>query len=353
MNKFKFESKIYLLLNNRWLKILAVSVLKLFKRRYLFIRMDTNNFCNLACSMCPFSISKNQKREIMPLQLFGRVANELFPLARYLYLSCGTEPLVTPDFEKYIEIAKGYKVPFISFCTNGVLMDEAMSKKVIELGVNEVIFSIDGATKATFERIRKGADFDKVIGNIGTLARLKVESRSKLPSIRINTTMQKDNFNELEDILRLAKKYGAGTVQFRHLVPVGGLVTKAQSLFGMKEEYNSKLESLVELAKQLKISITYPPKFELKKEAKEKQEKSECAFPWFYMYINHLGRAKPCPFFRENMIDFHSQTYKDYQNNPKLRAAKMALLSGAKDSCVRFCQSQGGTVDVNAENYFE
>jgi len=353
MGQFKTESKLYLLLKSRWLKILAISFLKLFKRRYLFVRMDTNNFCNLACPMCPFSVSKTATREVIHLELFGKIANDLFPHTRYLYLSCSTEPLVTPDFEKYVEIAKEYKVPFVSFCTNGVLMDEKMNRKVIGLGVNEVIFSIDGATRGTFEKIRKGASFDAVVGNLGMLTRLKKELGSKLPSIRINTTMQKDNFNELEDILRLAKKFGADCVQLRHLVQVGGLAKKDLSLYDMKDGYNRKLDGLIMLSKQLGINITHPPKFDLSKKTGQQREINECAFPWFYMYIDHKGRAKSCPGFREYIIDFNVSSFKDYQNSPKLKEIKRKLLLREKDSCVSSCRSQGGVVDVNAESYFE
>jgi MoaA/NifB/PqqE/SkfB family radical SAM enzyme len=316
--------------------------------------MDTNNFCNLACIMCPFSVkSKTNKPEIMPIELYKKIARELFPMIRYLYLSCGTEPLVTPDFAKYLGIAKQYKVPFVSFCTNGILMDEHVSRNVIKMGINEVIFSIDGATKETFEKIRRGAKFETVTKNMSTLARLKRESNKNLPSIRINCTMQTYNFNELEDIIRLAKKYDVDIVQFRHLVSGEGTKTKANSLFNIKEEYNRKIDDLIKLSRELDINISYPSKFELNEEEVKITEKEECAFPWFYLYIDHKGRAKPCPFQKEYVADFSRQSLKDYENSPKLEAIKKELINASDKSCVRYCKSQGGIVDINTESYFE
>jgi MoaA/NifB/PqqE/SkfB family radical SAM enzyme len=303
--------------------------------------------------MCAFSANKNTtKREIMDLDLFGKIARQIFPSTRYLYLSCGSEPLVTPHFEEYLKVARHYRVPFISFCTNGTLLNESLIKEIVGLSINEVIFSIDGAKKETFERIRKGADFEKVLDGIRELNKGKAANKSQFPVIRFNCTMQKDNFEELEDIVRLAKDLNVATVQLRHMVSQDlNLIEK--SLYGSKEEYNKKIDKISKLAKQLKIQVLYPPKFRILAKDPGGEEVNECAFPWFHLNIDHRGQAKPCPFIRSHIIDLGSNTYGDYLKSAKLANIKKELSSNGQNSCVRYCRSQGGVVDINSEYYFK
>ena len=49
--------------------------------------------------------------------------------------------------------------------TNFLLLDEKIMKFIIKNKINLVI-SVDGATKDTYEQIRKGASFDKIISNL-------------------------------------------------------------------------------------------------------------------------------------------------------------------------------------------
>lgn len=351
---FGLESKIYRMLRKRDLKIFIIGALKLLKQRYLFVRMDTNNFCNLACTMCPFSATKEGlKKEIMSFALYQKIAKDIFPLIRYLCLSCGTEPLMTPGFENYLTLAKGYKVPFISFCTNGMLLDKEFSRKIIEIGISEVIISIDASKKGTFEKIRAGAKYDTIFKNISDLVELKKELKSKLPNLRFNCVMQRENFNELEGIVRLAKKYDVSTVQFRHIVSVDNLRTKDKSLFNIKRLYNDKIDEIIKLSNEIGVNILYPKKYDLSEHAAKQEEREECAFPWFYMYIDHRGRAKHCPFFKGEISDFGMQNYSDYLKSPKLLYAKNNLKRNTAESCIKHCKSQGGVVDVNSEIYYE
>ena len=47
--------------------------------------------------------------------------------------------------------------------TNGLLMNREWSRNLVRMNVSKISISLDGATKETYEKIRKGGDFDKVI----------------------------------------------------------------------------------------------------------------------------------------------------------------------------------------------
>ena len=181
----------------------TLSILKAARGRYLIVRLDTTNFCNLKCKMCFFSIEKVEKAERMEIETFKQAADKLFSQTRMLYLSCGAEPLVNRDFDKFVAISNGYGVPFTSFATNGMLMKENIVKSCIENKISEIVFSIDGNTPETMESIRRGSKFKKVIENLTMTNNMVLKAKSKYPMIRVNFTLMKSNFHELEEFISL------------------------------------------------------------------------------------------------------------------------------------------------------
>ena len=56
-------------------------------------------------SVSPFPFGRS-----IPLEDFRRIAGHVFARARMLFLSCSAEPLVTPGFERYLDVAGEFNV---------------------------------------------------------------------------------------------------------------------------------------------------------------------------------------------------------------------------------------------------
>ena len=67
--------KIYNRLDFPLLKFLIINTLRIFRRRFLVVRLDTNYACNLKCRMCYFSNPNVEKRKPMSLELFKNIAD--------------------------------------------------------------------------------------------------------------------------------------------------------------------------------------------------------------------------------------------------------------------------------------
>src|SRR5436309_94158 len=147
--------------------------------RHLVIRMDTINLCNLRCKMCYYSFDYKRKKEQMDVELFSKIADEIFAKTRFLYLSCATEPLMNKQFADFVRITGKYKVPFTSFCTNGQLLNSAVIESCIDSQISEIIFSIDGATAETYEAIRRGGKWDRLVKNLDLLQDMKRQMNSR------------------------------------------------------------------------------------------------------------------------------------------------------------------------------
>lgn len=179
----------------------------MFRRRFLSVLLELHNKCNLKCRMCHFSRDfKNIPGVTMPLELFKKIAGEVFSKASHLIMSCSTDPLVIPTFPIYLQAMKKYRVPMITIATNGTGLNKAIVTAMFETGVTNVNISIDGATKETYEKIRGDANYEKVITNISLLGDMKTQAARSIPCLQFNYTLMRSNLCEFPEFLRLSKK---------------------------------------------------------------------------------------------------------------------------------------------------
>ena len=144
--------------------------------RSLEVILDTTERCNLKCKMCYFSaVDRLQflpfdrqlsSNGMMPLETFSRVAADLFPRARKVALGCAAEPLVHPKFIDIVREAGSYGVPDLWFPTNLLPLTPAKAEAICGAGVNTVGVSMDGTNAETYEAIRVGGKFDRLMRSL-------------------------------------------------------------------------------------------------------------------------------------------------------------------------------------------
>ncbi|MCX7015690.1 MAG: radical SAM protein, partial [Candidatus Sumerlaeota bacterium] len=157
------------------------------RRRFLTVRMDLNNKCNLRCPMCYFALEdvRQLPAEEMSDRVLERLRREVWPLTQELWLSCAAEPLIAPRLKSALLQAKQSGVPEVVLVTNAVALTEEKAEWLIEAPLDALVVSLDGASAAVYERIRPPADFGRVIGNIERLQTMKRRRRAARPSLRV------------------------------------------------------------------------------------------------------------------------------------------------------------------------
>jgi radical SAM protein with 4Fe4S-binding SPASM domain len=198
-------------------------------RRSLFVMMDLTNRCNLSCRMCPRHHGHPPPIDL-DLDVLRKIAVDLFPYASGVSLSCGGEPLMARHFDAALDIVAAAGVPHVDFVTNATLLTERRIRKVMSAGLRRIMVSLDAATPETYEDIRLGASFDRVIGNLRLLRRLKAEAGTPYPRLRLNLVLMRRNVRELPDYLRLARELGATEIDVRHVITFPGLGIEDESL---------------------------------------------------------------------------------------------------------------------------
>ena len=96
--------------------------------------------------------------------------------------------------------------------TNGLLLKRITAQQMINAGLDWVCFSIDGAEAKTYEEIRKGSNLERVCENLENIADLRIV---KIPKMMINFVLMPMNFQQVEEIVRLAHRLDVDQVNFR------------------------------------------------------------------------------------------------------------------------------------------
>lgn len=169
--------------------------------RFLSVYMDQNNKCNLRCRTCGFSDARVDgiPKYDLPVELWERIVEEVFPRTNYLCLSIMTEPFMSRDFPDRLRHVRAAGVPFSDIITNGTLLSPRILEKVFEARISRFTFSIDGGTREVFERLRTGSRFDHVLRNV----RLFQTMRPGLPALRINHVLSEPNIDHFDAFLGL------------------------------------------------------------------------------------------------------------------------------------------------------
>lgn len=186
--------------------------------RYLSVRVDTVTACNHRCQYCYTLDLTGHRTQLMSLDDFKRAAENIFPYAHTVALSCAWEPTMNKHLADFIRVTAEYDVPYLHFVSNGARLTDAMMEAMVDCGLDRMAVSIDAATSEMYQKIREVDDLELVISNLRKLQALKRERGVDKPVININFTAFEEN---ADHALILARDYGDifDTFWFWHLLP--------------------------------------------------------------------------------------------------------------------------------------
>jgi MoaA/NifB/PqqE/SkfB family radical SAM enzyme len=243
--------------------------------RPLNVILDLTARCNLKCVMCYFAEtdrlhfppfdSQLSEDGNMPVEVFEKIAADLFPRAWRVALACAAEPMIHPRFREIVAIAGRYGVPDLWFPTNLLALTDATAEALVRNRVTTVAASIDGVTKETYEKIRVPAKWERLIACLDTLDRVRREARSKTPRLRIIFTWMRSNRGELAALPDFAASHGASELDVRFVSPTVGVDVTPELLSDEDPEIlNEELAAAAKDAVRRGIRLTSYPEFEKK-----------------------------------------------------------------------------------------
>ena len=171
------------------------------------IDIEVASICDLACPHCyrEYIVTPDK---IMKEELFKKIIKQIEELeVPSIKLNWRGEPLLNPKILEFIDLAKKAGVIEVSINTNATTLDEKKAEKLINSGLDQIIFSFDGGSKKTYEKMRPGRfkdnKFDIIYENIKNFCLKKKELNKVFPITKIQMVMTKTTRNEVGSFLNL------------------------------------------------------------------------------------------------------------------------------------------------------
>lgn len=180
------------------------------------VKLGYDASCNLICPSCrtELMVAKKQEQEKLN-QIRDQFILPFLEHAKILVMSSDGDPFASNHYRDIMRLAHE-KLPRLKLglCTNAVLLDEkAWNDCHLEGRVVNVQISIDAARRETYNRVRRGGDFDRLNGNLQFLSQ-KRRSSDGFIAFDLLFVVQACNFHEMAAFVELGESVGADSVQF-------------------------------------------------------------------------------------------------------------------------------------------
>jgi hypothetical protein len=276
------------------------------------ILMDLTEICNLACIQCPhpsFKESAHYGARHLDPRLNEKMVEEVRRhgqgVTQYIRYASNGEPLVHPYAYDMLDEAVKHSGVYVTLTTNGTIMNETRTTRLLEAGVHMIDISIDAFRPETYSRIRRNGKLHVTRGNVQRLIQWVRESRAAT-KIVVSFVEQAENAGETADFERFWKDQGADGVVIRRQHSCSGAMV-----------------DLADLRRGLTAAAPRKP----------------CLYPWERIVVNAGGDLAFCPsdwVHGSRLADYRTTTIHEVwqgETYARLRRAHLANDFAGHDFC--------------------
>lgn len=283
------------------------------------VAWETTRNCNLSCVHCRASATTGPYAGELDTQAAFTLLDQIAEVGKPIIILTGGEPLLRHDI---FEIAahgtqKGLRMVM---APNGTLITETIAHKMVTAGIQRISISIDGATSQSHNAFRgvEGA-YEGALRGIQFAKDAGIE-------FQINTTITKNNLDQIPAILSLAEKLGAVAHHIFLLVPTGrGKYIMDQTIDA--KQYEDTLNWFYEQQQKtsLQLKATCAPHYYRILRQRAKAEGKTVSFESHgldavtrgclggsgFCFISHRGIVQPCGFLDTPCGDVTQTSFAD------------------------------------------
>ncbi len=165
-----------------------------------WITIETTSLCNARCLHCEYT-KLTRPHAHMEMDLYKKIIDECYQFRKYcksIVFSGIGEPFLDPTFFEKVKYAKRKDTFFISTYSNASLLTPVNCQKLIDSKIDKIIFSVDGASKESYETLKPGLSYERMVEGIKRLVDLKKKMNVKIPRIIIRMTVTPFNAHEVD-----------------------------------------------------------------------------------------------------------------------------------------------------------
>jgi MoaA/NifB/PqqE/SkfB family radical SAM enzyme len=275
--------------------------------------IDTTELCNLACIHCPhpqFKKSEHYSGASLTAELNSKAIDEVRTHGQghtqYIRYTGEGETLINRHFFEMLEYAthNAGAVP-VTVTTNGMLLNELRTARLIASGVEIVDISIDAYSPETYAKIRVNGNLEITRANVLRLLAAS-KAHGSHTKVVVSYVEQPQNVHETQEFERFWKDKGADFVVIRKLHSAAGAVP--------------------EIADRMREDNAAEPR-------------RPCVYPWERVVLNPRGNLAFCPAdwtHGSTVIDYRTTTIKETWQSEfykKLRKAHLTNDFSAHSFC--------------------
>jgi hypothetical protein len=183
------------------------------------LRLAIDDSCNLRCPSCRKGLIFNKEGVAFNrgIKLANKINEWLYKYNKPIKVHIGSDgdPFASHVYRHFMEQTPVRDNIKYSMLTNALMLKEFHPKvpHVID-NLEEIGVSIDGASKETYEKLRLGGKWEKILEALECIAKLKQKHNFRLG---LHMVVQQDNWHEMEDMLELGHTYGVDRVYFNKI----------------------------------------------------------------------------------------------------------------------------------------
>jgi radical SAM protein with 4Fe4S-binding SPASM domain len=274
-----------------------------------FVQIEPVGQCNLACRMCPVAYRADggpgtgKPPAFMSFEAFRRVLDQ-FPAMSELHLQGMGEPMLHPRFFDMVRAAAARGIE-VSTNSNLTALSRRRAEECVSSGLKRLHASLDAASPGTYEFIRVGARFDRVVRNLDWLLEARRGNPRGLEIVLVAVAMRR-NLKELPALVRFAHGRGIEAVSVQHLAhdftestlperyrPMRAFVDAetllAEDPLRVERGFGEARELAAALGVELRLPNPRP-----RPHPRTLKGPARCDWPWRRAYVSYSGEAMPC-----------------------------------------------------------
>jgi MoaA/NifB/PqqE/SkfB family radical SAM enzyme len=250
--------------------------------------IEVSTRCNLECIFCIRPHIPSRVKDDMSLAEFAAILGNLGlgegfnPIV--IVLGMG-EPFMNRSFIPMLQYAKRHypSVP-LSFFTNFSLPKPEDIAALVEIGVDEVIVSIECFEPDAYRKFRRGGEYERVRRNIELLGEAKSLRQSCKPACSMGFVLTRDTVPHMANAVEFAIRNGMYRVYFMCCYY---LSNDAESLMDFESSrFREAFSKAVQIGERAGVGVQFT--------GPRAYEYDRCSIPFDVTYIAVDGTVFPC-----------------------------------------------------------
>ncbi len=238
------------------------------------IQIEPTNVCNLRCPLC-HSVTDNKPRGLLNFDDFKKLIDEVGDYLLFLHFWGWGEPFLNKDFFSMIRFAKDKGIKIITSTNGHFFEDQDNIARLIDSGLDVLIFALDGVDQETYGKYRRKGDFDKALRGLRLLLQRREERGVSLPLINLRMLVTRDNEEQVSQMRSLAKKIGVDVLTLKTLCSFDD-EAEGEKLLSRNREYR---------------------RFDYDDEGQPVRKKNPCKKMWNHPTVYRDGTVVPCDYY--------------------------------------------------------